>query len=150
MQLNVAFQNLGQALKRKPSGDVWKDMPDIESGSDVVDTVFGLRMEETMQCHECDAEPVVKKESKVFNIKCNIQGGAGSDVQINHMHEGILLGLEGIVFLHSNRYQQQSNSTSSPYTRRRGKELRSAWPQCDLEENTADLQASFHTMSTKR
>jgi len=80
------------------------ELPEIrDSGSkggvkidNVVDALFGLKMEETLSCPEAgEAEPVVVKYDDTRKIVCNIQGGHGAAVQINHVAEGIKLGLEG-------------------------------------------------------
>jgi len=64
--------------------------------SGLIHALFGLDMEETFTCAENDKE-VSKKQRKDFKLVCNIKGGAGSDVQISHMHEGVMLGLTGEV-----------------------------------------------------
>jgi ubiquitin carboxyl-terminal hydrolase 14 len=78
-----------------------KDKPDalatLGGSSNLIDALFGLKMEETYTCAETDAEPPTTKQSKVFKLVCNIEGGAGKDVQINHLNEGVQMGLEGQV-----------------------------------------------------
>jgi len=62
----------------------------------VVDALFGLKVEQTLTCTEAgDAEPAVVKYDDDLKVVCNIQGGHGAAVQINHIAEGIKLGLEG-------------------------------------------------------
>lgn len=60
-----------------------------------MDALFGLELEDTLTCAETDMEtPTVSKDT-TRKLVCNIQGGAGSTVQISHLHEGLRLGLEG-------------------------------------------------------
>jgi ubiquitin carboxyl-terminal hydrolase 14 len=61
------------------------------------DSLLTLQMEEQLTCSEADNEPVVIKSDKVTKLVCNIQGsvGASASAQINHLHDGVKLGLEG-------------------------------------------------------
>jgi len=61
------------------------------------DAIFGIQMEETWECAEADEEPPVVRSDRARKLVCNIQGGAASAVQVNHLHEGLRLGLEGTV-----------------------------------------------------
>jgi ubiquitin carboxyl-terminal hydrolase 14 len=65
--------------------------------ANLIDALFGLKMEETLTCVESDAEPATKKMAKTFKLICNIEGGAGKDIQINHLNEGVTMGLDGQV-----------------------------------------------------
>lgn len=65
------------------------------SRTNVLDTLFGIEFRTTLHCAETDAETDTTQVESSRKLICNIQGGAGSTVQINHMHEGIRLGLEG-------------------------------------------------------
>ena len=56
-----------------------------------------IKMEETLTCNESTAEPPVVRSDIVNRLVCNIQGGGGSKLAIDHLHEGIQLGLEGTV-----------------------------------------------------
>ena len=47
-----------------------------------------------MKCIESDEEPVTTTRSTFRKLACNIQGGGGSAIQVNHLHEGVLLGME--------------------------------------------------------
>ncbi|EJK74727.1 hypothetical protein THAOC_03580 [Thalassiosira oceanica] len=94
----------------------------LDGASNVIDAVFGLKMEETLTCDELqaaaagdggdamDAETegaLVEKPVVTYDIArkivCNIQGGtgAGSDVNITHVAEGIQLSLSGKLEKHS-------------------------------------------------
>lgn len=58
-------------------------------------TLLGVELEERLTCQETDQEaPVVRKE-QVNKLVCNIRGGSGSTESVNHLYEGLKLGLEG-------------------------------------------------------
>jgi hypothetical protein len=44
-----------------------------------------------LKCKECEAEPPVVMTEYHRKVICNIEGGAGKSVQINHLNEGIQL-----------------------------------------------------------
>ena len=92
----------------KPSGD------ELDGADNVIDAVFGLKMEETLTCDELtttstdkddamdtDAsalvEPAVVSYDLHRKLVCNIQGGSDSSSQVNitHIGEGIQLSLTG-------------------------------------------------------
>mmetsp|Transcript_19975 Transcript_19975/g.33451 ORF Transcript_19975/g.33451 Transcript_19975/m.33451 type:complete len:368 (-) Transcript_19975:1437-2540(-) len=60
-------------------------------------TLLGMQMEEKLSCQECAEEPAVLRNENVNKLICNIQGGSGAQVNVDHMHEGLKLGLEGTV-----------------------------------------------------
>ncbi|KAJ1458226.1 hypothetical protein M885DRAFT_461043 [Pelagophyceae sp. CCMP2097] len=62
-----------------------------------VDDIFGLEMEETLTCSETDAEEAVVRSDLVRKLGCMIQGGATSSVKIDHLHDGLRVGLSGTV-----------------------------------------------------
>jgi hypothetical protein len=70
---------------------------DLGGAKSVVDALFGIEMEEELKCSETDEEPAKVTTERQFRLVCNIQGGAGSAVQIAHLHEGIKMGLTGQV-----------------------------------------------------
>ncbi|CAM9153944.1 unnamed protein product [Chrysoparadoxa australica] len=72
-------------------------LTELGQASNLIDALFGVEMEEELKCTECDDEPVVKRTDLQRRLVCNIQGGAGALEQINHLHEGIKLGLTGSV-----------------------------------------------------
>jgi len=93
------------------------------SGADnLVDALFGLKMEETLTCDEFDTEnskmevdgeaaaaasaavePPVKSQDLLRKLVCNIQGGSDNAAQTNvgHINEGISLSLDGKIEKHS-------------------------------------------------
>lgn len=92
----------------KPSGG------QLDGADNVIDAVFGLKMEETLTCDELtttstdkddamdtDAnalvEPAVVSHDLHRKLVCNIQGGSDSSSQVNitHIGEGIQLSLTG-------------------------------------------------------
>jgi len=65
------------------------------------DSMLGLEMEETLVCAESDAEAAIVKTEKVNKLVCNIQNSLLSGSNVDHMQEGIVLGLEGTLEKHS-------------------------------------------------
>ena len=57
-------------------------------------------MEERLACPECDAEPEVVRSDTARKLVCNIQGGTAGD-NVNHLFEGLKLGLTGSLEKHS-------------------------------------------------
>lgn len=74
---------------------------DLDSVSQNFNSLLGMRVEERLTCEETDGEPAVVSFEQVNKIICNIQGGAGAAVNIDHMHEGVKLGFEGTLEKHS-------------------------------------------------
>ena len=74
------FANLASSLK--------------DGETNTVDKLFGLEMEETLSCPECEAEPDVVRKDTARKLICNIQGGTAGD-NVNHLYEGLKLGLVG-------------------------------------------------------
>ena len=64
------------------------------------DSLLGIEMENTLKCDESGDEPESISKDKVNKLVCNVQGsqqaGDGSS-QIDHLQEGLKLGLEGKV-----------------------------------------------------
>jgi ubiquitin carboxyl-terminal hydrolase 14 len=58
-------------------------------------SLLGLSLEEQITCNESDLETSTSRSEAVNKIVCNIQGGSGASTNIDHMHEGLKLGLEG-------------------------------------------------------
>mmetsp|Transcript_17681 Transcript_17681/g.52601 ORF Transcript_17681/g.52601 Transcript_17681/m.52601 type:complete len:495 (-) Transcript_17681:36-1520(-) len=67
--------------------------PALEEGKSI-DDLFGLDLEETLVCAETDAEAPVTKRDTARKLICNIQGGTAGQ-NIDHLHEGLKLGLVG-------------------------------------------------------
>eukprot|EP01138_Halocafeteria_seosinensis_P008313 gb/GECG01008495.1/.p1 GENE.gb/GECG01008495.1/~~gb/GECG01008495.1/.p1 ORF type:complete len:553 (+),score=75.64 gb/GECG01008495.1/:1-1659(+) len=105
---NLVLSNLARSLVQKP-----EKLPRLvkrSAGTDqpnVVDTLFGFEQEVQLSCEESGEGPEIKRESD-RKLVCNIQGGAGAAVQINHLHEGIQLALEGEVEKHSDSLGRNS------------------------------------------
>jgi len=59
------------------------------------DSLLGLEMQETLVCSESDAEAAIVKTEKINKLVCNIQNSLLSGSNVDHMQEGIMLGLEG-------------------------------------------------------
>lgn len=70
---------------------------DLSRAGNVIDALFQVRFENTLKCTETATEPPVHSKESARKLRCNIAGGAGSSVQINHLFEGIKLGLDGTV-----------------------------------------------------
>lgn len=86
---NNVMTSLSNVLT-KPTSDV-----DISGTGNVVDALFQIRYETKRKCLETDEEPEQTLSFSMRKIVCNITGGAGSKIQVNHLHEGIKLGLTG-------------------------------------------------------
>jgi ubiquitin carboxyl-terminal hydrolase 14 len=67
------------------------------SGNNPFDSLLGLAMEEQISCTETDAEPVVTRIEHVNKLVVNINGGAAAPSNIDHLFEGLKLGLEGTI-----------------------------------------------------
>lgn len=61
------------------------------------DSFLNIKLEETLSCTESDLEPSVVRSEVVNRLVCNIQGGPGTTTAIDHLHDGLKLGLEGTV-----------------------------------------------------
>jgi ubiquitin carboxyl-terminal hydrolase 14 len=70
------------------------------SGADGVrarDSLLNMQADETISCTECPEEPATTRRVNINRLVCNIQGGHGSTTVINHLHEGLRLGLNSSV-----------------------------------------------------
>ncbi|KAJ8518747.1 hypothetical protein ON010_g18165 [Phytophthora cinnamomi] len=88
--LSTLFSTLQQTLTQPAGG-----LKSLGPTSNVVDALFGLEMDEKLECAESDAEPVVVKKEKALKLVCNIT------IDTNHLSEGIKIGLEGTIEKHS-------------------------------------------------
>ena len=73
--------------------------PSLLPGSDFA-SILGIETEDTFKCEESSDEVSVMSTDKLDKLVCNIQGSqqAGTAaVPIDHVQEGIVLGLEGVV-----------------------------------------------------
>jgi len=73
-----------------------------------VHDIFEIEIEEQLHCTECTEEPVVTKSDTLNKLVCNIRGGSGATVNIDHMMEGLRLGLEDTVEKHSSILQRDA------------------------------------------
>ena len=64
-------------------------------------TCLTFELEETLSCAESDAESMSVRRESVNKLVCNIQGGLGSQVAVDHLQDGLKLALEGTVEKHS-------------------------------------------------
>lgn len=64
-------------------------------------SVLSVEVEETITCNETNAEPVLSHNEVVSKLVCNIQGGGGSSVQVDHLMAGLKLGMETTIEKHS-------------------------------------------------
>ena len=66
-------------------------------------SLLGVEVEEQLTCTEADTEPSIVKRESVNKLVCNINGGAVSVANnIDHMYEGLKLGMQGTVEKFSN------------------------------------------------
>lgn len=99
------------------------DDDDVSFNNNAIDSIFGIRLQETLTCDEfvyptADAsssavaalssvgpmEPPVVRYDLSRKLVCNIQGGSDGNqtsVNINYINEGIKLGLTGKIVKHS-------------------------------------------------
>eukprot|EP00633_Aureoumbra_lagunensis_P001586 CAMPEP_0197290980 /NCGR_PEP_ID=MMETSP0890-20130614/10413_1 /TAXON_ID=44058 ORGANISM="Aureoumbra lagunensis, Strain CCMP1510" /NCGR_SAMPLE_ID=MMETSP0890 /ASSEMBLY_ACC=CAM_ASM_000533 /LENGTH=443 /DNA_ID=CAMNT_0042763405 /DNA_START=196 /DNA_END=1527 /DNA_ORIENTATION=- len=66
-----------------------------QNNNNTVDTLFGIDLQENLSCAETQDEPPVIRQDKARKLVCNIQGGHGASTKIDHLHEGIKIGLSG-------------------------------------------------------
>lgn len=76
-------------------------------GGNLIDDLFGIQLETTLNNAEAD-EPTQIQEESSRKLLCNIQGGVGTVEKVDHMHQGLLLGLEGSVEKFSTKLQKNS------------------------------------------
>ena len=79
--------SLCQCLK-EPRG-----IADLGGASNLVDALFGCEIEETLTCDECPDEPKIVKTDLSRKLVCNIQSALTGTVNIDHLNDGIKLGL---------------------------------------------------------
>lgn len=115
-----------ESIKRGFGSNTVITEDDLMGAKNFIDAAFGLKMEETLTCDEFSApettdadvaatameveggestlvEPPVVTYDLHRKLVCNIQGGSdgNSNVNVNHIQEGILLSLEGKIEKHS-------------------------------------------------
>ncbi|CAI5746722.1 unnamed protein product [Peronospora destructor] len=84
--LSTLFLTLQQTLTQPTDG-----LKSLGPTSNVVDALFGLEMDEKIECTESEMEAVVVKKEKALKLVCNIT------IETNHLSEGIKIGLEGTI-----------------------------------------------------
>lgn len=97
-----------QHIEAGLGGPVTSD--ELKGASNLVDAVFGIKMEETLTCDEvsdASMEPPVVAFDLHRKLVCNIQGGSdggsstASDINVTHIAQGIQLSLNGKIEKHS-------------------------------------------------
>lgn len=76
--LSTALTTLQQSLK-SPAGGI-ESLGPVDN---MIDALFGLEMEEKLECGETDAEPATTKKEKALKLVCNIT------IETNHLSEGV-------------------------------------------------------------
>ncbi|CAH0520024.1 unnamed protein product [Peronospora belbahrii] len=84
--LSTLFATLQQTLTQPAGG-----LKSLGPTSNVVDALFGMEMDETIECTESETEAVLVKKEKALKLVCNIT------IDTNHLSEGIKIGLEGTI-----------------------------------------------------
>lgn len=88
---------------------------ELQGANNLIDAVFGLKIEETLTCDEFSSEDgamqvdgkateaTVKSYDLLRKLVCNIQGGSDGSAQtnVNHIQEGLALSLNDKVEKHS-------------------------------------------------
>jgi len=93
------FQSTNQVTDDAAMTRAFGKMPSVSEMNGAVgltDAMFGMKLRTTLTCQEAgEAEPAVVQEESQSFLQCNIQGGHGSKIQIDHLAAGINLGLDG-------------------------------------------------------
>ncbi|OQS00105.1 ubiquitin carboxyl-terminal hydrolase [Thraustotheca clavata] len=84
--VSALFNTLARQLKAPTTS-----IQNISPADNMIDALFGLEMEERLECTETDAEPITTKKEKALKLVCNITKDT------NHISEGITVGLEGTI-----------------------------------------------------
>lgn len=63
--------------------------------------VLSVELDETVLCKESAEEPALVQREVVNKLICNIQGGPDSAIQIDHLLDGLRLGMEATIVKHS-------------------------------------------------
>ena len=74
----------------------------MEGADNLIDALFGLRLQVEMQCQEVEGEKVKEKYEKAHKLVCNIRGTEVKGAEkVDHLFQGVLAGFEGSIELHS-------------------------------------------------
>lgn len=95
------YSNLMTTLATESRTLLDTGLPEVPQNSllganNLVDAIFGIRLEETLTCTEVDNEPTVTTTDLARKLVCSIQGGSDSRsvTNVSHVAEGIALSLE--------------------------------------------------------
>uniref|UniRef100_K3WGB7 Ubiquitin carboxyl-terminal hydrolase n=1 Tax=Globisporangium ultimum (strain ATCC 200006 / CBS 805.95 / DAOM BR144) TaxID=431595 RepID=K3WGB7_GLOUD len=84
--LSTLFSTLQRSLTTPVAG-----FPALTPAPNMIDALFGLEMNEKLECVESDLEPPIVKTERALKLVCNIT------IETNHLAEGIKIGLEGVI-----------------------------------------------------
>ena len=70
---------------------------EVDRTSTPFTTLLGIELEEQLTCTETDQEAPTTRREAVNKLVCNIRGGSGAAHNVDHLYEGLKLGLEGTV-----------------------------------------------------
>ncbi len=98
--LNSVFMATGQVRSDEAMasafGGTKPSNEELNGAVGLTESMFGLKMTTTLTCTEAgDLEPPVVSEESASMLVCNIQGGPGQKIQIDHLNAGVMLGLNG-------------------------------------------------------
>ena len=93
---------LGSSLTRSQLGastaaltDAFGDREGFPSSESLIDSLFQIGFETKETCAETEDEEVVTRTSNDYKLRCNIVGGGASSDKIDHLYQGLELGLSG-------------------------------------------------------
>lgn len=99
--LTDMLESLGRELNTPTeSAPRLLSLPMRTEPANIVDSLLGLSFEEEITCVESPEEPVVRYAQGARKLICNIgniEGGAVGGATVNHLHEGITLGLSSSI-----------------------------------------------------
>jgi ubiquitin carboxyl-terminal hydrolase 14 len=74
-------------------------LSDLGGASNFIDALFGLEMETVDECDESPEESKVVTREVSRKLVCNISGSSatGGAATVDHIHEGVMLGLKGSI-----------------------------------------------------
>ncbi len=77
--------------------EVFGDRPGLPPAASVTEALFGIGFEQVEECAETDKEARVVRNESEFKLRCNIIGGGGSELKVDHLFQGLELGLSGVI-----------------------------------------------------
>jgi len=81
--------------------------------NNLVRSLMEVRSRKTITCDECDEEPPVASTESAYNVVCNIDGGAGSARKIDHIRDGLLIGMQGALEKNSEKLGRNASWTGT-------------------------------------